>query len=226
MPKERTDIKIPNNPKNEKLKNFLRTFELRPRYCLAALLGSAILAFGLYNIHSLSGVTEGGVLGLTLLLKNWLDISPSVSGLILNSVCYILGWRSLGRSFVAYSIISSGGFSLVYKICELFPPLFPRIADMPLVASLVGALFVGVGSGICVRVGGAPSGDDALAMSLSRLARVKIQWIYLASDLIVLLLSLSYIPLKRIVYSLLTVIISGQIIGLIQTIGIKKENKI
>lgn len=226
MPKERTDIKIPNDPKNEKLKNFLRSFELRPRYCLAALLGSAILAFGLYNIHSLSGVTEGGVLGLTLLLKNWLDISPSVSGLILNSVCYILGWRSLGRSFVAYSIISSGGFSLVYKICELFPPLFPRIADMPLVASLVGALFVGVGSGICVRVGGAPSGDDALAMSLSRLARVKIQWIYLASDLIVLLLSLSYIPLKRIVYSLLTVIISGQIIGLIQTIGIKKENKI
>lgn len=226
MPKERTDIKIPNNPKNEKLKNFLRSFELKPRYCLAALLGSAILAFGLYNIHSLSGVTEGGVLGLTLLLKNWLDISPSVSGLILNSVCYILGWRSLGRSFVAYSIISSGGFSLVYKICELFPPLFPRIADMPLVASLVGALFVGVGSGICVRVGGAPSGDDALAMSLSRLARVKIQWIYLASDLIVLLLSLSYIPLKRIVYSLLTVIISGQIIGLIQTIGIKKENKI
>ncbi|MGM9597689.1 MAG: YitT family protein [Eubacteriales bacterium] len=226
MPKERTDIKIPNNPKTVKLKNFLRTFELKPRYCLAALLGSAILAFGLYNIHSLSGVTEGGVLGLTLLLKNWLDISPSVSGLILNSVCYILGWRSLGRSFVAYSIISSGGFSLVYKICELFPPLFPRIADMPLVASLVGALFVGVGSGICVRVGGAPSGDDALAMSLSRLARVKIQWIYLASDLIVLLLSLSYIPVKRIVYSLLTVIISGQIIGLIQTIGIKKENKI
>ncbi len=226
MSKERTDIKIPNDPKNEKLKNFLRSFELRPRYCLAALLGSAILAFGLYNIHSLSGVTEGGVLGLTLLLKNWLDISPSVSGLILNSVCYILGWRSLGRSFVAYSIISSGGFSLVYKICELFPPLFPRIADMPLVASLVGALFVGVGSGICVRVGGAPGGDDALAMSLSRLARVKIQWIYLASDLIVLLLSLSYIPLKRIVYSLLTVIISGQIIGLIQTIGIKKENKI
>ncbi len=226
MPKERTDIKIPNDPKNEKLKNFLRSFELKPRYCLAALLGSAILAFGLYNIHSLSGVTEGGVLGLTLLLKNWLDISPSVSGLILNSVCYILGWRSLGRSFVAYSIISSGGFSLVYKICELFPPLFPRIADIPLVASLVGALFVGVGSGICVRVGGAPSGDDALAMSLSRLAKVKIQWIYLASDLIVLLLSLSYIPLKRIVYSLLTVIISGQIIGLIQTIGIKKENKI
>ena len=33
--------------------------------CLLALLGSAILAFGLYNIHAVSHVTEGGVLGLS-----------------------------------------------------------------------------------------------------------------------------------------------------------------
>ena len=87
---------------------------------------------------------------------------------------------------------------------------------MPLLASIVGSIFVGVGSGLCVRVGGATSGDDALAMSLSRVTKIKIQWIYLASDLIVLLLSLSYIPLRRIAYSLLTVILSGQIIGLLQ----------
>ena len=42
--------------------------KLKPKSCAFALLGSAILAFGLYNVHSFSGVTEGGVLGLTLLL--------------------------------------------------------------------------------------------------------------------------------------------------------------
>ena len=36
--------------------------------CFLALAGSAILAFGLYNVHSFSNVTEGGVLGMTLLL--------------------------------------------------------------------------------------------------------------------------------------------------------------
>ena len=34
--------------------------------CVLALAGSAILAFGLYNVHSFSNVTEGGVLGMTL----------------------------------------------------------------------------------------------------------------------------------------------------------------
>ncbi len=41
---------------------------------------------------------------------------------------------------------------------------------------------------------------------------------YLISDLSVLALSLSYIPLSRIVYSLLTVVLSGQIIGQMQKI--------
>ena len=59
-------------------------------------------------------------------------------------------------------------------------------------------------------------GDDALAMSLSALLHVDIRWVYLASDLCVLALSLTYIPLKRIAFSLLTVVLSGQIIGWIQ----------
>ena len=56
-------------------------------------------------------------------------------------------------------------------------------------------------------------------MGLSRILRTRIQWIYLASDLTVLLLSLSYIPLRRILYSLLTVVLSGQLIGLTESFG-------
>ena len=65
--------------------------------CFLALAGSAILAFGLYNVHSFSNVTEGGVLGMTLLLHHWFGLSPSISGLVLNAACYIGGWRTLGR---------------------------------------------------------------------------------------------------------------------------------
>ena len=53
-------------------------------------------------------------------------------------------------------------------------------------------------------------------MSLSHLTGLGIQWIYLVSDATVLLLSLSYIPARRLIYSALTVVLSGQIIGLFQ----------
>lgn len=202
------------------LKNkIFQLFEgIKLSYVFVAILGSIILAFGLYNVHSISNVTEGGVLGLILLLEYWFKISPSLSGFVLNLACYITGWKILGRKFVVYSFISTVGFSVSYWVCEMFPPLFPEIATMPFVASIVGALFVGIGAGLCVRIGGAPSGDDAIAMGFSKLFRVNIQWVYLISDLVVLVLSLSYIPVAKIMYSLLTVILSGQIIGLIQKI--------
>ena len=162
------------------------SLDLKLKSCLIALFGSAFLAFGLYHVHSFSGVTEGGVLGMTLLLEHWFHISPSVSGFIMNLACYAMGWKLLGRQFIAYSILSSASFSLSYRICEQFPPLWPQLADMPLAASLLGAIFVGVGAGLCVRIGGAPGGDDALAMSLSHVTHIKIQWIYLLSDFAVL----------------------------------------
>ena len=191
--------------------------------CAITLLGSFILAFGLYHVHSISGVTEGGVLGATLLLEYWTGISPAVTGGIMNVLCYVLGWKLLGKEFIAYSALATVGFSGMYKICEQFPHLWPGLADMPLVAALVGALFVGVGAGLCVRVGGAPSGDDALAMSISHAAGWKIQWVYLLSDLIVLVMSLSYIPVRRIGYSLFTVLLSGQLIGFVQNFNRTQE---
>lgn len=184
--------------------------------CICILLSSSFLAFGMYNIHSPASISEGGILGLVLLLQNWFHFSPAVSSFVLNGFCYLLGWRTFGKSFLFYSILATIGYSVCYGICEQFDPLFPEIASMPLAASLIGSLFVGIGCGVCVRIGGAPTGDDAFAMSIFSLTGISIQWIYLVSDLTVLLLSLSYIPLQRIGYSLLTVFLSGQIIGILQ----------
>ena len=67
---------------------------------LIALLGSAIQAFGMANIHACSAVTEGGTLGLTLLLDHWLGLSPAIVSVVLNAACYALGWRTLGKEFI------------------------------------------------------------------------------------------------------------------------------
>ncbi len=183
------------------------------------MLGGTILSFGLYNVHSVSGITEGGILGFSLWLDHHFCISPSVSNLIFNIICYILGLKVLGKRFIIHSAFAGGSFSLSYALFEQFPRLFPTIGNYPFIAATLGAIFVGVGIGICVRSGGAPGGDDALAMSLSEIFRVRIQWAYLLSDLTVIVLSLTYIPAGKLIYSLYTVVLSGQIIGLIQGRG-------
>jgi len=81
--------------------------------------GSAILAFGMYQIHSQGIVTEGGILGLTLLCYHWFGLSPSLSALLLNTLCYFIGWKALGKTFLFYSALSGGLYSLFYALFEL-----------------------------------------------------------------------------------------------------------
>ena len=188
-----------------------------------SLLGSAILAFGLYHVHSFSGVTEGGQLGLVLLLQHWLQISPALSTAVINILCYWTGWKLLGTVFIVRSAVATAGFSLIYWIIQQFPPLWPHLGSYPLLAAIVGAVFVGVGCGLCVRSGGAACGDDGLAMSLSSRFRIKIEYVYFVFDFVILAASLSYIPLGRILYSLVTVMLSSKLVGLVQRFQFPKK---
>ena len=196
---------------------------LTPKSVGLSLLGSAILAFGLYHVHAFSGVTEGGQLGLVLLLQHWLHISPAISTAVINVICYWIGWKMLGKRFIIRSAVATAGFSLIYWFIQQFPPLWPNLADYPLVAALIGALFVGVGCGLCVRSGGAACGDDGLAMSISDHFHIKIEYVYFIFDFVILSASLSYIPLGRILYSLITVMISSKLVGLVQRFQFPKK---
>ena len=87
----------------------------------------------------------------------------------------------------------------------------------------MGALFIGVGVGIVVKNGGSCGGDDALALFIHKVSGWRLSRAYLISDLIVLALSLTYIPFKKIFFSLITVTISSYILEAVQ--GKKKEQE-
>ena len=179
-------------------------------------LGAAVATFGIHNIHQQVGITEGGVIGGMLLVEHWLKVSPAYITPVLDAACYLLAWKYLGGGFLKISVISTLSVSLFYKLWEQFPPMLPDLSGHPLAAAVLGAVFVGVGVGIIVRQGGSSGGDDALALVISKVTRWRLSFAYLFTDLTVLLLSLSYIPARRIVFSLVTVTISSFLIDKVQ----------
>ena len=188
---------------------------------LIIVLGACILSFGLYNIHERTGVTEGGVLGMTLLLQHWFGLSPAITSPVMDIACYLLAWHFLGNAFAKYAVAASLAFAASHALWEQFPPLLPDLSAFPMAAAILGALFVGLGVGLVVRIGGACGGDDALALTIAHVSRWPISRCYLFTDLAVMLLSLTYIPFARIVYSLVTVTISSVVIGRVQRLGVR-----
>ena len=177
------------------------------------LLGTAILSFGLYNIHSQASITEGGVLGLQLLIQHWFGISPSIIGPVMDFMCYLIGWKILGGNFLKNAIVASVSYAFFYSLHEKMGYMLPDLSPHPVFAAVLGGLFVGVGVGLVVRSGGASGGDDALALILNRVTKAKLEQCYFITDFVVLMLSLTYIPLGKIACSLLTVSISSYVIG-------------
>lgn len=196
--------------------------EMTLRKVLCILLGAAICSFGVHNIHQQAGITEGGIIGLMLLVEHWLGFSPAYITPVLDLACYLLAFHYLGGSFIGTSAVSTLSVSLFYKIWECFPPMLPSLAPYPLAAALLGAVFVGVGVGIIVRQGGSSGGDDALALTISHVTHWRLSLSYLFTDFLVLGLSLTYIPLMKIFFSVITVTLSSFLIDRVQGWGRKK----
>ena len=180
------------------------------------IIGSMICSFGIHNIHQRTNITEGGIFGLMLLLEHWFNISPAYITPVLDFTCYLIAFRFLGSRFIKTSIFSTLCISAFYKLWEAFLPMLPDLSDHPLIAAVLGGIFVGVGVGLVVRQGGSAGGDDALALTISHVSKWHLSSSYLFTDITVLLMSLSYIPLMRIIFSLITVTISSNIIDWIK----------
>lgn len=180
------------------------------------LLGTAILSFGIHNIHQRTAITEGGIIGLVLLINHWLGVPASVASPLLDAASYALAFKFLGWDFLLSAGLASVSLAGFYRIRECLPPMLPDLTPWPLAAALLGGVFVGVGVGLIVRQGGSSGGDDALALVIHKLTGWRLSRAYLFTDLTVLFASLSYIPFRRIAFSLVTVTVSSLLIDFIK----------
>ncbi len=189
------------------------------------ILGAAVCTFGVHNIHQRVDITEGGIIGLMLLIEHWLGIPSAVITPILDIICYGMAFRFFGGKFIIISMISTMSVSVFYEIWDLLPPMLPDLSSLPVVAAIAGGLFVGIGTGLIVRQGGSGGGDDALALTISKVTGWKLATAYLSTDMMVLLLSLSYISPVRIACSVLTVCISSTAIDAVKNFRFKRRKK-
>ena len=100
---------------------------ISPKQLALLLLGTAILSFGMHNIHRRVGITEGGVLGMVLLLDHQLSLPPWLMTPVLDIICYLLGLRFLGwisSSFPQWPLwecpLFSGYGSSLRQCCRIF----------------------------------------------------------------------------------------------------------
>lgn len=183
------------------------------------LIGTAIYAFGLQYFVIPNLLMEGGVTGIAVLLNYAAGWPLSVTTLVLNIPLFLLGWRALGKSQMLYTIIGTVSLSMFLALMEslirhdwLVP--FKSTNDYMLVALYAG-VSLGAGLGIVFRFGGTTGGVDIVARILSRRGYSMGQ-IILTFDTIIIGVSMIYISLEKVLYTLVVVFVASKLIDFIQ----------
>lgn len=198
-----------------KIKKFLK--ELNYGVIFVTILCTAITAFGTF-IHANAVIPEGGVIGLSLMIDHLTDgeISYTLVNFVINALLCLLAWRLMGTKYmvnVAVALTSFSIFSAVFN-ASLPNDLFvdPETGnDYYLLAALVGAILIEVGTGVMLRIGSAPNGDHAFSMAIVREGEFDFGWINFLRDFVVIVLSLCYTDVTSVAFAIIIMTITNPI---------------
>lgn len=189
------------------------------------LFGTFLLAFTYYHINYQNHLTEGGFVGLSLLGKYVLGVSPSISILVLDIPVLLVAMLFKGKAFVCNTFVSVAAFTIFYGLMERYSGLVINLQDNLPLAALLSGVLTGLGAGLVLRGGGASGGDDILSLLISEWKGIKVGTVFILMDVIVLALSLFYMPLKETLYTVIAVVVAGYVITLTTSLGKPKLAK-
>lgn len=180
-------------------------------------LGCAIYGFGIDAISIPNRLADGGLTGITLILFHWWQINPGLSTLILNIPLIIIGYRYLGKRLFWETVWGTLCLSFFLWMWR-YVPIIKQLNlehDLFLSAISVGILS-GFGLGLVFRFNGTTGGTDIIVRIFQMQFGIASSRTLFALDAIVLTLSLSYLDLKHMLYTLLASFVVAQVMELVQ----------
>ena len=129
---------------------------------LQILFGIILASIGLKAFLLPNGFLDGGVTGIALLVRTFVDFKISYLLIIFSIPFLILGYFTVSKRIVIKSVLSIIGLALFIHFEN-----FETITDDKLLISIFGGLFLGAGIGIAIRNGSVLDGSEILGVYLN-----------------------------------------------------------
>ena len=176
-------------------------------------LGTLIAAFAIDTLLIPNTILDGGVTGISMIISKLSGISLSILVLIINIPFVLVGYKHLGKYFLARTTYGMLTFSLFLKLLEIIEPITNEI----LLATVFGGAMLGIGVGLVIRFGGCVDGTESVALVLTKKLNLSVGQIILIFNLIIYSVAAFLFGIDRALYSILTYFITFKMIDLVST---------
>lgn len=189
------------------MKNDVRNNWNNVRSVILIIAGIFMASFGLKGFLLPNHFIDGGVTGISLLVKYTTGLPLSVLIFTINVPFIILAYLQISRSFAIKTLFSIAGLSLVLAFVE-----FPIITEDRLLTAVFGGLFLGAGVGLSVRGGSVLDGTEILALWLTRKVEASIGDMILIFNVIIFISAAFFLGIEPALYSILTYLAASKTI--------------
>ncbi|MBB4092982.1 YitT family protein [Brucella pecoris] len=177
---------------------------------MAMLIGTSFIALGI-TLYSQAMLMTGSTAGIALLIQYATGTEFGLLYFLINLPFYYfaarrMGWAFTIRTFVAVAMMS--GFA------RLMPMSVDFSSVNPLFAALMGGTLMGMGVLALFRHRSGVGGVNILALYLQDAYGIRAGWFQLGLDVLIMLISLFFIPWENMVLSLIGAIAMNLIIAI------------
>ncbi|WP_374757666.1 YitT family protein [Staphylococcus sp. 17KM0847] len=181
------------------------------RDLILVLIGSFIFAAGVNAFIIAGDLGEGGVTGLAIILYYAFHISPAITNFVVNAVLIAVGYKFLSKRSMYLTIVATVLISIFLGLTETWQVQ----TDNVMINAVFGGLSVGLGIGVIVLAGGTTAGTTILARIANKYLDVSTPYALLFFDLIVVLISLTVIPLDRALVTVISLYIGTKVMDFV-----------
>lgn len=175
------------------------------------LLGVVLASVGLEIFLIPNNIIDGGVVGISIMTSYLTGIPLGVFTFALNVPFFILGYKQIGKTFTILSLLSVAALSVGVSILR---PVEGLTHDV-LLASVFGAIILGIGVGLIIRNGGSLDGTEMVAIILDKRISFSIGEIVMFFNVFILTSAGFVYGWDRAMYSLITYFIEFKVIDII-----------
>lgn len=158
-------------------------------------------------------VIDGGITGISIMISHITGIKLGIFLFLLNLPFVYLGYKQFGKTFAISTIY---GIIMLSIFATYFHPIPPFTEDI-LLATIFGGIFLGVGVGLVIRIGGALDGTEILSIVISKKVPFSVGEIVMFINLFILGSAGFVYTWDRAMYSILAYVIAAKAIDIVIT---------
>ncbi len=174
---------------------------------VGCILGGA--AYPLFLVPN--NIAPGGLTGVATILNYLFHWPVGVTSMAMNLPLFLIGYKSMGRVFAFRSLVATILFSACIDLLQL-----PPLTDDILLASVYGALLLGLGLGLIMRGGATTGGSDMIARMVNKRFPVLTVGTFLfLMDAMVILAAAFTMSARVALYALICIFVSARAVDLV-----------